>query len=475
MKKAIEITTFSAGLFYLFSIFALFYQGDILLSFGADNTFYIIVALVTALPILDSIISGIDSRLKRYPSAAFVALLLIFIVMDFEYFIPLLMQLISLFLVMRYILTGNARWKYHFGYILFIVAIFFISSLARIVLTENIPQIYVFSFTDDANLLGIPLIFLGGITISSPLIIVFSISIQFTVILMAIGFFLIENYHEIASISKNNRKGSIGIISMSFTLLSCQCETISSVIPAFSAELLGLISTPLILESLALTSGTFILIRRQKKGIKPAFFDKMWNLNPGSKIMIPTLILLLILSPIFITLVSILGLQSNLFIYILTNLGVFLISFLLFLIFEKLLPMKALNIGIIGKIIVSIIIAASMIIWYLPTVVFDVTSNGLEYGLMGVVSFISGFLLFLITRSMEKSVRSVTYEFVTGMVPTVFAIIFYFLAVTNTPIWLNYSLSDQLIFTLSVLGVTLIPMWISVNYSIYSMMWHNKS
>ncbi|MHB1506504.1 MAG: hypothetical protein ACYCUZ_00350 [Cuniculiplasma sp.] len=137
--------------------------------------------------------------------------------------------------------------------------------------------------------------------------------------------------------------------------------------------------------------------------------------------------------------------------------------------------MKALNIGIIGKIIVSIIIAASMIIWYLPTVVFDVTSNGLEYGLMGVVSFISGFLLFLITRSMEKSVRSVTYEFVTGMVPTVFAIIFYFLAVTNTPIWLNYSLSDQLIFTLSVLGVTLIPMWISVNYSIYSMMWHNKS
>jgi len=460
---------------YFLSIIIEIIEGIFIFSGQIYYLFYSIIGLIVLMPLLEYISYRKISILKFYPISIFILSTFLTILMDFNYFPALALQIIALIFSIRYIMDNDRMKKYHLVYIIYGFLMLLLSSLLRVISFERLSQVLIFNIGDDINVKGVPFFFSNGVVIAGMRYFVFSFSFQYMIIILILGFLLLENARKIIQISKVKNQGKsnlLNLTSMSFSVFSCQCETVTSIIPAIGAEILGIISLPIITESLILSIGTFLylhFVQRERYGI----FGKLWNSKKKRKGLLFIALLIMILSPILITFGVYFGLQRNLLFYFGTNLGLFAVSSL---IFTRLFSEIRISIGIskVLYVFLALLTIFFMVVWYVPAVLDVAVKNGLIFSIMGLFSVLSGILLSLMLTPINKIGRSIIYEYITGMFPVVFVIVLYYTVITSSQIWPAFSITSQLIFGLVLLGISLPIMWFSTNYSIYGNYIANK-
>ncbi|MGP6206459.1 hypothetical protein ACNF42_00265 [Cuniculiplasma sp. SKW3] len=455
---------------YILSILYLINAGVTIFSHGTRDMTILFLSVIILMPLFEAFSERMPKILWGYFISIFLISDLITLFLDFSVFIVMILQILSFILGIRYIIENIKERLYRFAYILYGLIMMFIASLLRYDPIEKIGNILVANISDDVKLSGIPIFFQNGIVIFSQRFFIFSISIQFTVIILLLGFLLLENSRKIIEIAGSNQsKGAeaFGLTSMSFSVLSCQCETTTSIIPAIGAEILGIISVPVIMESLILSLMTFILIHYLEKHGNNSFFEIIWKSNETNLREIVLSIIAILFIPIFVTLGSFYNLQSNLFFYFGTSIGVFVISTYIFFNVFKFLKIR-IHVGVKIMSLLSFAILILMIIWYWPLILEDTIHNGVLFSLMGIISILNGFMFSIILSGLDKGRRIIASEYVAGMFPVLFVIALYYSIVTESVIWPIYSLATQEIFSLVLLGISLPFMWFATNYSIYS-------
>lgn len=459
-----------SDILYILSIVYLITKGETIFSPGSRDLATLFLSIIIIMPILEIFSYRMPKILSGYFISVFLISDLITLFLDFSVFIVMILQILSFIFGIRYILENIKERIYRFAYIFYGLIMMFIAALLRYDSIEKINNILVANISDDVKLSGIPIFFQNGIVIFSERFFIFSISIQFTIIILLLGFLLMENSRKIIEIAgkrEKKRAEAFGLTSLSFSVLSCQCETTTSVIPAIGAEILGIISVPIILESLILSLMTFILIHYLERYGNNSFFEIIWRSNETSLRGIVLSIIGILFIPVFITLGSFYNLQSNLFFYFGTSIGVFVISTYIFFNVLKFLKIKIrAGVGIMS--ILSFMILVLMVIWYWPWILEDTVHNGVLFSLMGILSILNGFMFSIILSTLDKGKRIIATEYVAGMFPIIFVIALYYSIVTESVIWPIYSLATQEIFSLVLLGISLPFMWFATNYSIYS-------
>ena len=466
MSKLIYLLSLS--FFFLISVILQIVEGTIIFSAATYALFYLIVGLAALMPLLEYVFSKKLVILRFYPISIFILAMILSILLDFAYFPGLIFQAIALVFAIRYIVDFDSLKKYHLAYVFYGFMMLALSSLLREIPYQNISQVLVFNIGDDINVAGVPFFFSNGVVVAGMRYFVFSFSFQYMAIILILGFLLLENARgviNIARIRKSGNSSAVNLVSMSFSVFSCQCETITSIIPAIGAEILGIISLPVILESLALSIGTFAYLHFLRNG-KYGIFGKLWNSKRQGKAILALSISAMAISPILVTVGVFFGFQKNLLFYFGTNLGLFAASAI---VFTRLFYEIRLNIKLSRMlyIVFSIITTFLMVAWYFPALLEITINNGVAFSIMGIDSIISGLILSFMLIPVDKLKRSIIYEYIVGMFPVVFVVILYYTVITSSQIWPAFSISTQLIFALILLGISLPVMWISTNYSIY--------
>ena len=462
---------FLSMFFFSISIIFSFETNYFIVSPGTPLFFYLILILLLT-PLLELFFKRYLQLLRFYPISIFAMANLILATLDFSNVPIFALQSAAFLLSLRYIIFSDSRRIFHITFIFYGISMLFLSSLLRVSVSNFHPQMYIFNSSDDIRTAGIPIFFSNGVVMSSPKLFVLTISLQYLIVILILGFFLLENADRILAISRQkkvafDKKGqSLGLVSTSFSVFSCQCETTTSIIPAIGSEILGLVSLPIIAESIILSLGTFIMIHLLlNKGEMP-FFKKRWETNGVSLYQILLISFFIILSPVIVTLGVFLNLQSNLLFYFGTNLGMFALGLFAFLtLFDQLnIRIRTARLVYAALGMLSLVLMA---IWYFPFVLSFTVSSGLVFSIMGIISVFAGSIGAIILSSVNRVERSIIYEYLTGMFPIIFVIILYYTIISGTQIWVQFSITDQLLFSLLLLGFTLPFMWYSTNLSIY--------
>lgn len=459
-----------ADLLYLFSILYLFDEGIPIFSHGSRNVTFLFLLLILLMPALEIFSIKIHRIFYGYFISVFLIADLISLFLDFSIFPVMVVQILAFILGIRYIIENVGARAFRIAYIFYGVVMMFIASLLRYDSIQKINYILVANISDDVRLSGLPIFFQNGIVIFSQRYFILSISFQFAIIILLLGFLLMENSRkiiEIAGNSKNKGAETLGLASMSFSILSCQCETTTSIIPAIGAEILGIVSVPVILESLLLSLMTFIVIHYLEKHGNNSFFEHLLNSSGTTFAEIISSIFFILFIPIFITIGTLYNLEANLFFYFGTSVGVFVISSYIFFNVFRFLRVR-INVGNMQLGIILPVMLILMVIWYWPSVLEHTVNNGVLYSIMGLLSVFNGFLFAIILSGLNRSSRIIALEYATGMFPIIFVIALYYSVVTEHLIWPIYNLTTQEIFSLVLLGVSLPFMWFATNYSIYS-------
>jgi hypothetical protein len=460
-----------ALLLYITSIVLQFSTGFIILSPGTD-LIYVVFIIIGILPVLEFFFTDNFKIFRFYPLSIFILANIVLIITTFSNFPVFALEVFTVILCIRYIYYEDKQRIYNFIYIFYGFAMMLISSLLRFSIHNIHPNMYIFNSGDDVRPGGVPLFFQNGIVLSGPRYVLLTISIQYLLVILVIGFLLIENTRGIIKLARMRQDGTgiksqtLSVTSTTFSLFSCQCETTTSIVPAIGSEILGIVSVPIVFESLALSLGTFIVIQILSRHRNIGFLREQWNRTSISINKILLLSALIIASPIVITTGIYLGYLHNLLFYFGTNLSMFAIATFVFLTvfqYSKITlkfnrPMYA---------ILSIIATALMVIWYIPSILTITVEFGYIFSIMGISSILAGLIIAIMLSGVEKLQRAVIFEYIAGMFPVIFVIVLYYSVVTGSQIWAQFSIIDQLEFSLLLLGVTLPFMWYATNYSIY--------
>jgi hypothetical protein len=380
--------------------------------------------------------------------------------------------LLALLIVLRFLysyerksLTKGFVFLIYLYIMLFIGGLFIYSSFA------NDPQILVGSIYDDESPAGVPYLFSNAITIFSMQFTI-TFSIQLTIIFGIIGSFLIENFRMIFDQAKKKMQQGKAInkfsgVSYAFAGLSCQCEATTSLLPAIGSEILGIVSLPLVMESLFLTILTFVVLKLSISGFSIRFFAKIKKLDTNKLKFIFAGVLFVVLEPVVLIVGIFLGLRENLLFYASINALMFItgiiIIFLLHSIF-KIFSEDRSKFYILWSAIGSVVL---MVMWYLPAFVNFSLESGINYSLMAIVSTAGGLLAGYSLVTSGRNDRIVALEYVGGMLPVISIIILYFTAVSTLDIWPIFGITQQLYFSIIFLAISLPIMWFFTNYAIY--------
>lgn len=456
------------SIMFLLSIVIEIIGGVIIFSGQIFYIFYSIIGLIVLMPLLEYFSYRKIRILNFYPISIFILSMLLAILMDFAYFPALALQIIALIFSIRYIIDNDKMKKYHSVYIVYGFLMLLLSSLLREIPFEKLSQVLIFNIGDDINVAGVPFFFSNGVVVAGMRYFVFSFSYQYMVIILVLGFLLLENARSIIKISTAKKQGKgniVNLTSMSFSVFSCQCETVTSIIPAIGAEIIGIISLPIILESLILSVGTFLYLHFVQKG-RYGIFGNLWNSKKKRRGLLIIALIIMVISPILITVGVYYDLQKNLLFYFGTNLGLFAVSSLIFTRLFGEIRIR-LEISQIMYAFLAFFTIFFMVVWYIPVILDLAVSNGIIFSIMGLFSVISGLILSFMLTPIDKVRRSIIYEYITGMFPIVFVIVLYYTVITSSQIWPVFSITSQLVFALVLLGLSLPFMWFSTNYSIY--------
>ncbi|MGP6220447.1 hypothetical protein [Caldiplasma sukawensis] len=459
----------SAGILYLFSIIFTVESG-IIVAFNYTQYIIELASLIFIITIVSSFLYFKNMDMANYFMGAFAAAVLLTLLLDFTIPIDLILQGLSIAISIRIMLSGKRSYvPYYISYFFYIFLMAILATLVRYVSFQNLRNIYVLPISADINSAGIPLLFANGISIAGERYFVITFSYPFFILIMLLGFFLIENIRMIIQIASggSNVADKFTALSLSFTVLSCQCETTTSLIPVIGSEIIGLISLPVITESLLLSILTFVDIKLGMMGKYPHFFSYLWVRKPKRLSYILLVSGLLIVSPLLVTIGVYVNLQSNLLFYFSTNVGLFIVALVSLLIIFQFFSLNF-KIDNITLILLGGISGALMIIWYLPQLLSIAVVSGLIFSIMGIISFASGSIIAIVITSLKTREKIVFYEYLAGMFPLIFLIFLYISAVIQVQVWTQFDLLQQIYFSVILLLVSLPVMWYFTNTSIYS-------
>ncbi len=433
---------------------------------GFYSIFVIIFILLTS-----AVIIG-NTKAKVLLSSLLIIFYLFLLALSFPYFRLTLFFLIPLIIELRDF-SSNFHFRSAYGLQLLAigVAIFvmlLISGLIRIFPSTQSLGILVASISDDVTPGGTPLLFLGGMVFFTNYV-VFSISLQALLLFSALSYLLVENYFLIIRFVRGNSRSVIsGQISGALTVLSCQCESITAAFPSIVSLILSAIVLPLILESIVLVFLTNYLLRNMYlKERRVGFFDRIYPVEKGSRIILPASVLIIGL-PLLETFGVYLQWQTNLYFFGSMNFLMLLAGIFAGFLLEKAQVLKPKFSGTRLPVFLVLVSSIVMLVWFYPEITRLTVDNGVVFAMMTIVSFAGGILSGIAYIGSGGEGRRLFLEFL-AMMFTMFAIVVFYVSILfGYSIWNTFGLTEQIIFSIAVWVFSLPFMWFATNIALNS-------
>lgn len=445
-------------------------SGIIIVDSNVVAQFYIVFAVITILTFLAIIVPSPKARLSL--SSSVIVFYIFLAILSLPYLVITAPLIIALFVELRQfnlefgLRSRSGLWLLSFS--IAVTAMILISGLLRGYPTTQSIGILVASISDDVHPGGTPLLFAGGIVYFTYFF-VFSISVQALLMFAALSFLLVENYFLIVGFIRGNTKSVIGgQVSGALTVLSCQCESITAAFPSIVSLVLSAAILPLILESIVLVFLTNHFLRnRYLKGKRLNALDAVYPLkNPN--ILYAVAALTLISLPVIETIGVYFRLQGDLYFFGSLNFTMFIAG-----VFTGILLLRFMHQPIVmkGALLPSIILSISsfiMLVWFYPPLTGVTISSGSYFAFMSISSFVGGTASGVVYAAIGPEGRKLFLEFL-AMMFTMFAIVVFYVSIlTGYTIWPSFSLTDQVIFSISVWVIALPFMWIATNIALNS-------
>ncbi len=390
---------------------------------------------------------------------------------DISAVFPFFYIIISLVIMLRLVIILNSKHIVPgFAFVAYLFIMLLVSEVFILSPYGNNPQILIGSIYDDEATAGVPLLFANALTFFS-MQYTLTFSLQLTIIFGMIGMLLIENFRLIidrarASISQSRRISKFSGVSYAFAGLTCQCEATTSLLPAISSEILGIVSLPLVSESLLLTLFTYIVLKLSLKKTPLKFFERIKKFNKNSFKIIALGLLVIVGEPIALISGIYFGLRQNLLFYASVNVIMFIAGILIVFLVTSVFKLTTVSKPIVAF-TTALLSVVFMVIWYVPQFITFSLGSGLTYSVMAITSTFAGLLGGYSLWMTQKSSRIVAMEYIGGMMPVISIIILYITIVQSYNIWPEFGLTQQLYFSIIFLALSLPFMWFFTNYAIY--------
>ena len=354
------------------------------------------------------------------------------------------------------------------GFILILIIMLLISKFMVIGAPVDPTKIVVDSIYADFPANKVPFFFSAGIIMRINYV-YFTIAIQSIILYLILAALLSENYFMIFSIVRNNSMAKSMVnptITGGVSALSCQCEGLTATLPAIAAALASTISLALLSESiLLLLLSNFMLTVFLYRKSKIEIVSKIKDIR-NSNIFPFMAIFFIFAAPI----VEVIGIFFKLeFTSLLFFFGMNILMFIAGIFFMYVLFKIGFNIRIKNAILLIILTAissASMFIWFLPPLTQLAYSFYNIYLIMNIMTFISGFISYLIYSNLENFKRGFV-EYNSMMFSMTALIIFYISLISPTVIYPLYGLEQQVVFSAILWAVSLPFMWLSTIDTLY--------
>ncbi len=354
------------------------------------------------------------------------------------------------------------------GFILILIIMLLISRFMVIATPVEPTKIVVDSIYADFPASKVPFFFYAGIIMRINFV-YFTTAIQSIILYLILAVLLSENYFMIFSIVRHNSMAKNMVnptITGGVSALSCQCEGLTATLPTVAAALSSAISTVLLSESiLLLLLSNFMLTVFLHRKTKIEIVSKIKNIRNSN--IFPFLAMFFIfIAPI----AEVIGIFFKLeFTSLLFFFGMNILMFVAGIFFMYVLFKIGFHIRIkntLFLITLTVISSTIMFIWFIPPLTKLSYLHYNIYLLMNVLTFISGFITYLIYSNLENLKRGFV-EYNSMMFSMTALIIFYMSLISPTVMYPLYGLEQQVIFSAILWSVSLPFMWLSTIDTLY--------
>ena len=341
------------------------------------------------------------------------------------------------------------------GIFLFMIIV---SSLLR--MDYGIPgRLLFFSIYDDVLPGGVPALFYHGVVIQSPYF-VFTYSVITMTIYPLISVILAANYLLIYRTYRNSSTKFSSIFSGASTILGCQCEGVTGLIPSIVALTISTLVIPLMIESVLLVSLTLATLWYLRKGEIMSILSLPAKIT-GKVIPLATGSIALLAIPVAFSIGVSYGYFRNESFFFGMNFLIFLEGFIMIILVDSFH-----NIRVSGNpLFIAFISFLLFLIWLFPSLVSLAESSAFYYILMNSSALISGFLAAFSFVAFRQERKTVFLEF-ESMMFSMIGIVSLYASTFGIIIWPVFSIGQQFIFSLILVIISLPIMWYITNKSL---------
>ena len=471
-EEKIRTVLFLLGLFFLFWYFIL---GRIsgLVNVDSDNATNYYLMIVTLLSVYSFQWATYCrfNTLSFYLSCYLIVNLLVLSVISYGSLLFPLSALILFILVLDNLIAFSEFPRRNLRMGAFALILLLMVLLGNLFTFVNQPAGFPITFESQKDVMialgtSVPLLeYHGMVILTSHLDIIISPMEYF--IFMFLAILVSENYYEIVSYVVSRHSASRGIEATAYGVvgaLSCQCESAIALLPTVAIFVIDLLLLPLILLSLLLLVGTYILVTRFYKKNRKIFFNSFIFGFWKKYLLFSATIVLLLGTPVLVTL----GVYYSLQTYPLFFFGVAMITiftgYVMMIYIGKLLRIT----GSGSKLPIILVVVASTIsiIWYVPMLTEMALRSASIYALMDLSGIISGLLFGLSYSLYKRGGKNSLTEYITvlfGMVPL---FVFYYSMKIDRVIYPYWGIYTQIKFSLILWSLMLPFMWVATHKSL---------
>ena len=351
--------------------------------------------------------------------------------------------------------SGLAMPSISSGIFLFMIIV---SSLLR--MDYGLPdKLLYFSIYDDVLPGGVPALFYHGVVVQAPYF-VFTYSVITMAIYPLISVILVANYLLIYRIYRNSSTRFSSLFSGAATILGCQCEGVTGVLPSIVALTISILVIPLLIESVLLVSLTLTTLWLLGKGKAMPILSLSARVK-GNIIPLLAGSIALLAIPVAFSIGVSYGYFRNETFFFGMNFLVFLEGFIMILLVDRFHHFKISGNPLMPAFISFIL----LLIWLFPYMVSIAESYAIYYVLMNSSALVAGFLASFSFIAFRKERKTVFLEF-ESMMFSMIGIIALYSSAFNISIWPSFGLGEQFIFSLLLVIVSLPIMWYITNKSL---------
>ncbi len=293
------------------------------------------------------------------------------------------------------------------------------------------------------------------------------LSFQQYIMFMAISVLISENYYQIIGFvrRRGRRGGKTSMVVYGLTgALSCQCESYISFLPAFSILLVNYILFPAIIFSIILLIATYSIVsRRYDRGSPVPVFSASFYRN-RKLIIIAVSSIILLGTPVFITVVVYLSLLRSALFFFLTGMIMVLDGYVLMVLLSRVFMFT----DVLGRAKLPVIIAGTLLafMWFYPPLTVYAFNFPPYFVLMNVSMLISGITYGFVHSVLSSRWKDVLNEYISAMYGIFSLIVFYVMVTFQVSIWKFFTIDSQIEFVLLTWTIMLPVMWVTTQVSL---------